>query len=91
MPLDSLEFRTSLQKLLVALIVVLIPLTVFGFYLALQADTHIREASGENFRSLTYTTAESTSEFIASRVKDVSVIANSPGSIEAVVAANRQY
>src|SRR5271169_3165740 len=65
MPLDSLEFRTSLQKLLVGLILILVPLTVFGFYVALQGDSYVRQMSGENFRSLTRTAAESTSEFIA--------------------------
>ena len=69
MPLDSLEFRTSLQKLLVGLILILVPLTVFGFYVAMQGDSHIRQASGENFRSLTLTAAESTSEFVASLCK----------------------
>ncbi|MGB8064786.1 MAG: hypothetical protein WCF26_23070 [Candidatus Sulfotelmatobacter sp.] len=47
MPLDSLEFCTSLQRLLVALILILVPLTVFGFYVALQADNHtVIEAPG---------------------------------------------
>jgi len=91
MPLDSLEFRTSLQRLLVALILILVPLTVLGFYVALQGDSHIRQASGENFRSLTLTAAESTSEFIAARVREVSVIANSPAPVQAVTSANRPY
>jgi len=91
MPLDSLEFRTSLQKLLVALILILVPLTVFGFYVALQGDTHIRQAAGENFRSLTLNAAETTSDLIAASVRDVSVVANAPGPIQAVSAANRQY
>ena len=91
MPLDTLEFRTSLQKVLVALIVILVPLTVFGFYVALQGDTHIRQASGENFRALTLTAAETTSDYIANCVRDVSFIANGPGPMDAVAAANRQY
>jgi Cache domain len=91
MPLDTLEFRTSLQKLLVGLILILVPLTVFGFYVAMQGDSHIRQASGENFRSLTLTAAESTSEFIARCVRDVSLIANAPGPVQAVRVANRQY
>jgi hypothetical protein len=91
MPLDTLEFRTSLQKLLVGLILILVPLTVFGFYVAMQGESHIRQASGENFRSLTFTAAESTSEFIARCVRDVSLIANAPGPVQAVSAANRQY
>lgn len=91
MPLNTLEFRTSLQKLLIGLILILVPLTVFGFYVAMQGDSHIRQASGENFRSLTLTAAESTSEFIARCVRDVSVVANTPGPVQAVVASNRQY
>ena len=84
MPLDSLEFRTSLQKLLIALILILVPLTVFGFYVALQGDNHIRQVNGEHFRSLTLTAAESTSVFMAGSVTDVSLIANAPGAVQAV-------
>jgi len=91
MPLDSLEFHTSLQKLLVALILILVPLTIFGFYVALQADTHVRQANGDNFRALTLSAAESTSDFIAGRVRDVSVIANTQSALQAVNLANRQY
>jgi len=91
MPLDRLEFRTSLQKLLIALIVVLVPLTVFGFYVALQGDNHVRQMHGDHFRALTMTAAESSSEFIAGCVRDVSLIANNPAPIQAVNAANRQY
>lgn len=91
MPLDSLEFRTSLQKLLVGLIVILVPLTVFGFYVALQGESQIRQANGENFRSFTLAAAESMSEFIARCVRDVSIIANSPEPVQAVALANRQY
>ena len=91
MPLDGLEFRTSLQKLLVGLILILVPLTVIGFYVATQGDSHIRQASGENFRSLTLTAAESISDFIARSVRNVSVIANTPGPVQAVAVANRQY
>ena len=91
MPLDSLEFRTSLQKLLVALMLILVPLTVFGFYVALQGDTHIRQAAGESVRSLTLTAADSAFQFISASVKDVSMIANQPGPVQAVTAANHQY
>ena len=91
MPLDSLEFRTSLQKVLIALIVILVPLTVFGFYIALQGDSYVRQSNGENFRSLTLTAAETTSDFITARVKEVSMIANDPEAVQAVTAANRQY
>ena len=88
MPLDSLELRTSLQRVLVGLILILVPLTVFGFYVALQADSQIREMAGENIRYMTRSAAELTSEFIAVRLRDVSVIANNPSVVEAVASAN---
>jgi hypothetical protein len=91
MPLESPEFRTSLQKLLVGLILILVPLTVFGFYVAVQGDSHMRQMNGENFRALTLSAAESTSDYIATCVRDVSVIANSPGPMQAVALANHQY
>ena len=91
MPLDSLELRTSLQRVLVGLILILVPLTVFGFYVALQADSQIREMAGENIRYITRSAAELTSEFMAVRLRDVSVIANNPSVVEAVASANHQY
>jgi len=91
MPLDSLEFRTSLQKVLIALIVILVPVTVFGFYVALQGDNHVRQASGESFRSLTLTAAELSSGYITGRVREVSFVANDPDAVQAVIAANHQY
>ena len=91
MPLDSLELRTSLQRVLIGLILILVPLTVFGFYVALQGDSQIRQTAGENIRSVTRTSAELTSQFIAGRLRDVSLIANNPSVIQAVVAANRPY
>ncbi len=91
MPLDSLEFRTSLQKVLIALIVILVPLTVFGVYIALQGDSSVRQSNGENFRSLTLTAADMTSDYITARVKEVGLIANDPEAVQAVTTANRQY
>ncbi len=91
MPLDSLELRTSLQKVLVGLILILVPLTVFGFYVALQGDSQIRQMAGENIRSVTRTSAEFTSQFVAMGVRDVCVIANDPAIVQAVTAANHEY
>lgn len=91
MPLDTLEFRASLKKILVGLILILVPLTVFGFYVAVQGDTHMRQVGGENMRSLTLTAAEATSQFIATSVRDVGVLADAPGPVAAVTAANQQY
>jgi hypothetical protein len=90
-PLDSLELRASLQRVLGGLILILVPLTVFGFYVALQGDSQIRQMAGENIRSITRTSAEFTDGFIVKSVKDVSVIANNPSLVQAAISANHQY
>ena len=91
MPLDSLELRTSLQRVLIALILILVPITVFGFYVAEQGDTQIRQMAAENVRFGTRNAAELTSQFIAGRLRDVSEIANNPYLIQSITAANHQY
>jgi Cache domain len=91
MPLDSLELRTSLQRVLIGLILILVPLTVFGFYVAMQGDSQIRQMAGENIRSVTRTSAEFTSQFIAGRLRDVSLISNNPSILQAVTVANLPY
>jgi len=39
MPFDTLEVRFPLQKLLIGLILVIVPLSVVGLYLTSEADT----------------------------------------------------
>jgi Cache domain len=91
MPLHPLELHTSLQKVLIGLILILVPLSVFGFYVALQGDSQIRQMAGENIRSVTRASAEITSHFIARSVQDVSLVANAPSLVQSVTSANRQY
>jgi hypothetical protein len=76
---------------LVGLVLILVPFTVFGFYVAMQGDSQIRQMAGENIRSLTRTSAEFASQFIAGCVRDVSVIANNPSLVQAVASANHKY
>jgi hypothetical protein len=91
MPLDSLESRTFPKRLLFALILILVPLTVLGFYVALQGDAYVRQMNGEHFRTITRTSAEFTSEFVGGLVRDVGAIANNPTLLQGVTSANRQY
>jgi len=61
----------------------------------MQGDDQIRQIAGENIRSITRTSAEFTSQFIAGRLRDVSEIANSTESATQWVmsrsAWNRSY
>jgi hypothetical protein len=88
---ESLEFRISLQRLLAALILVLVPVALFGLYIALQADNHVQQMNGAHFRTITRASAASVSKFIDDRITDVGVLANEPSVTQAVTAANRAY
>lgn len=91
MPLDPLEFHISLRRLLAALILMLVPITVFGFYIGLRADQQAHEMTGTYFRALTRSAARTTAEFVGQRVSEVGFIANDPTLIQSVTAANRSY
>lgn len=88
---ESLEFHVSLQRLLAALIIILLPLTIFGLFFALEADNHVRAMTGAQFRTITRSAAMTTADFIGERVQDVGVIANEPSVVAAVSSANQKY
>lgn len=91
MPFDTAEFRISLQKLLLALVVILIPIMIFGLYVGLQANRQVQEMSGAYFRTITRASAAMTSEYVAERVAEVVLIANLPSVQQSVMAADRAY
>ena len=91
MPFDTAEFRISLQKLLMALIVILIPIMLFGLYVGLQANQQVQQMNGAYFRTITRASAAMTSEYIAERVAEVVLIANQPSVQQSVMAASRAY
>ena len=91
MPLDSTELRISLQRVLAALIVILVPVTVFGVYFSIQADRHARQMNGAYVRTVTAAAAASTSDWITEQVTALNVIANEPSLVQSVAAANRTY
>ncbi len=89
MPFDTLEIRFSLQKLLIGLILVIVPLSVVGLYLTSEADTALEQTTGTHFRSIAQTEGTATSQFINDRVLDVAALARSPAVVDAVTAAQR--
>ena len=89
MPFDTLEIRFSLQKLLIGLILVIVPLSVVGLYLTSEADTSLEQTIGTHFRSIAQTEGTATSQFINDRVLDVAALARNPAVIDATTAAQR--
>jgi hypothetical protein len=91
MPFDSSEFHIPLQRLLLGLIIILAPITIFGLYIGLQASRQVQQMNGTYFRTIARGTAAITSQFIGESVGEVVQIANEPNVQQAVTAANRDY
>jgi len=89
MPFDTLEVRFSLQKVLIGLILVIVPLSVVGLYLTSEADTALEQTIGRHFRSIAQIEGTATSQFIEGRVLDVAALARNPAVVDAITAAQR--
>jgi hypothetical protein len=85
------DIKISLPRLLTGLIVVIVPLSVFGLYLTSSSDTNLRQAVGTQLKAFAQTDAMVTSQFIGDRVVDVRALADEPAVLEAIQAANRSY
>lgn len=85
----ALEIRLSLERLLVGLIVVIVPLSVVGLYLTSESNGNLRQAVGGHLRTIARTDRVVASQFIEDRIADVSAIAGEPAVLEAIQAANR--
>ena len=91
MPLNSLEIKVSLQKLLIALIVVLVPLNFIGLYLSSESNTSLEQVIGTHFRTIAQADATAALQFVNDRVIDVGAIATEPAVVDAVMGANQAY
>ena len=86
MPFDALEIRISLQKLLIGLILIIVPLSVVGLYLTSDAETSLKQTIGAHFRSIAQAEGMATSQFINDQVLDVAALAMNPAVVEATTA-----
>ncbi len=91
MPSDSLEIKLSLQKLLIALVVILVPLNFIGLYLSSESNTSLEQVIGTHFRTIAQADATTAFQFVNDRVIDVGAIAMEPAVVEVVVEANQAY
>ncbi len=91
MPFDSSEFHIPFQRLLLALILILIPISIFGLYIGMQASQQVQEMNGAYFRIIARDSAAIASQYIGERVSEVVQIANEPVVQQAVTHANLAY
>jgi hypothetical protein len=91
MSLDGLEIRVSLQKLLLGLIVVIVPLSLVGLYITSESVSSVEDANGAQLSAVAQATAGTVSQFIDHLVTEVASIALAPALRDAVSVADRSY
>lgn len=91
MPFLSSEFNIPLQRTLVALVIILVPIIIFGLYIGQQASQQVQQMNGAYFRTVTQASAVITSNYIVERVAELVNIANETSVEQAVMAASRSY
>ena len=88
MPFDV---KISLQKLLTALVVVIVPLTIVGLYLTSYSDNRLQQTTGANLKTIAQADSALVSQFINDRVADVNSIAAETSIIDAITTSNRSH
>ena len=88
MALDRLEVRVSITKILIALIVVIVPLSIVGLILTANSDKALDTAIGNDFKTVADMYSNEVSQFIRDRVADVNIMAAEPALIDATAAAD---
>ena len=84
MSVDRLEVRISITKLLLALILIIVPLSIIGLVLTQRGDKSLDSAVGANFKTMAQLYANQVTQFMRERVTDVNVIASSSAVLNAV-------
>lgn len=90
MALDRLEVRISITKLLVALIIVIVPLSIVGFILTARSDKALDNAMGNDFKTVADMYSNEVSQFVRDRLADVNVMTAEPALIDAAYTADRK-
>jgi len=88
MPSNRFEVRVSLEKLLVVLILVLVPLNFIGLYLAIESTRAAEKTNGTLFRSIAQDHALAARQFIDDRVIEVGAITSDPTVLDAITSSS---
>jgi hypothetical protein len=91
MALDRFEVRISIQKVLLGLVLVIVPLSIVGLYLTSQSDSALDSAIGKHLKITAQMYSNNVSHQVQDRIAAVKLIAADPGIVEAVSTANRAY
>jgi hypothetical protein len=88
---ERFELRVPFVKVLIALLVTLVPISIAGFYSMHQGHDSLEKAVGRHFQIMADNTAAGVAQFINDRVVDVGFIAVDPAVVDVAEAGNRAY
>jgi hypothetical protein len=91
MALDRFEVRISIQKVLLGLVLVIVPLSIVGLYLTSHSDSALDASIGTHLKDLAQMHSNDVSHLLNDRVSAVKLIAADPGLAEAVAASDHSY
>jgi hypothetical protein len=91
MALERFEVRVSIQKVLLGLVFVIVPLSIVGLILTTRSDVALDASIGGHLKMMAQMYSNNLSHEVSDRVAAVKLIAADPGVVEAVVTANRAY
>ena len=75
---DRLEVRVSITKLLLALIIAIVPLSIIGLVLTERSDTILDNSVGSDFKAMARMLSNDVSQTIRDRVAAVRALASHP-------------
>lgn len=78
MPVDRLEVKVSITKLLLALIIVIVPLSIAGLILTERSVKSLDNSVGSDFKTIAAMYSNEVSQFIRERVSDIGALAQDP-------------
>lgn len=87
MSMDRMEVRVSLTKLLLALLIIIVPLSIIGLALTQRSDKALDNAAGSNFKTMAQLYAGQVTQFMRERITDVLGLANYSEIVSAVSTA----
>jgi hypothetical protein len=85
--MDRLEVRVSITKLLLALIIIIVPLSVVGLILTQQGDKSLANSVGNDFKTIAQLMSNEISQLMKNRIADVNTLAKDPTIIAAAAAS----
>ena len=91
MALDRLEVKVSIQRLLLGLTLVIVPLSVLGLYLTERSDRALDRTTGQQLKTMADMYSREVSVFFTDRVQDAKLLASDSAVVDAVQTASKGY